>query len=64
MLQNWRRQSLWAANQYLSLIIIDDLSWQFLSILDQNCRDLADMYLKAAKENKVEGFRKKSTTEA
>ncbi|CAO3675920.1 unnamed protein product [Umbelopsis vinacea] len=31
---------------------------------DQNCRDLADMYLKAAKENKVEGFRKKPTTEA
>jgi hypothetical protein len=33
-------------------------------MLDQNCRELADMYLKAVKENKVEGFRKKPTTEA
>ncbi|KAG2172459.1 hypothetical protein INT44_006632 [Umbelopsis vinacea] len=30
----------------------------------QNCRELADMYLKAVKENKVEGFRKKPATEA
>ncbi|KAI9251898.1 hypothetical protein BDA99DRAFT_444307, partial [Phascolomyces articulosus] len=25
-----------------------------------SCRDLADMYLKSIKENRVEGFRKKS----
>ncbi|KAH8555817.1 hypothetical protein BGW37DRAFT_478681 [Umbelopsis sp. PMI_123] len=30
----------------------------------QNCRELADLYLKAVKENKVEGFRKKPATEA
>ncbi|KAJ8662714.1 hypothetical protein O0I10_001678 [Lichtheimia ornata] len=28
----------------------------------QNCRDLADLYRKAVKENKVEGFRRKPTS--
>jgi hypothetical protein len=29
-------------------------------IPDSSCRDLADLYLKAIKENRVEGYRKKS----